>query len=161
MFLSADEWNKVVEHIFNAYNQRKDYDSSIDDFIVYSNCENNDIIKAGLEYDNEFMSADMFNGVLAKAKYFNENNSDISTQSGQFGSKYPSLKKMTPDVDIIYAKYFTDLEKYISDMKHPAGSCIKCNSGLITCCGCDHCNTCQAACEICMMCTTGCDLWDG
>lgn len=165
MFLSADEWNKVVEHIFNAYNQREDYNASIDDFIVYSNCENNDIIKAGLEYDNEFMSADMFNGVLAKAKYFNEKNSNISTG---FGPDYPNLKKMIPDVDVVYAKYFNELEKYVSNMKHPKGSCINCNTGLITCCGCDNCDTscetacevsCQSGCQVCQMCTASCDLW--
>lgn len=160
-FFTEQEWNNLISHIYKAYDERKDYTSDEDEFIIYSNCENNNNIKAGKEYKNEFMSADMFNGALAKMRYFNEKNNKLPKNNyyedenceNAFGNEYPYLKQMKASVDIIYAEYFNDLQKYANNLKHPVGSCVSCNVNDIRCCGCEGCQGCQG----CNYCDAGCD----
>ena len=140
LFLTSTEWNSLIQHVLNGYNQRKNTNIDIDDFSIYTSCENYNEIRAGEEYGNTFMSADMFNGILAKMKWLTTNgvSNTLPEEEGKFGDEYPYLRKMVPN-DIIYAKYFDDLQNYANNLTHQIETTI-CFSGVTSsCCGCNTC----------------------
>ena len=132
-FLTSDEWNRILDYINKGYSLTGNPLSSTN---VYT--YNNLSIKAGKEYSNEFMSANMFNGAIAKMR------------KSTVGSETPGtyVKKGGANGDIIYAKYFKDLEDYFNN-EFSVNYCNTCNS----CNGCDTscngCNSCNGTCQSC------------
>lgn len=93
-------------------------------------------IKAGQEEGNEFMSANMYNGAIAKMRW-------ATLEDGSPGSYE---KQGGANGDIIYASYFTALENYATN-EFKVNYCNTCNSCNIcnnNCEGCDDCNTCNS-----------------
>lgn len=130
LFLSADEWNSLIKYIYNGYKLQDYFDYSQDYFSTYNGKD----IRAGKSFNNEFMSANMFNGAYAKMKYLGTGNSSLGNWK----------KKGGPEGDIIRAKYFNDLQEYANtEMKIQKGTrCVTCNN-CNSCDSCEGCNTCN------------------
>jgi hypothetical protein len=160
LFLSADEWNKLITFVYEAYQMRLYYDNSKKEFSDYTNAakyeanntEYKGDIRAGAEYNNgrnAFMTAHMANGILAKMYYFQEEQHDSLNTYG---------KKGGPSGDIITAEYFNYLSEYANNLEIKKGDrcAIKCNS----CQDCDDCQVCNV--NVCETTTTcqGCNSCD-
>lgn len=119
LFLTEDEWNKLITFIYNGYNlagsPNKSQANSVNTFKVD---------------DIKMMKASMFNGAMQKMNY-------ASTNSNTVPSGYK--KEGGPNGDIVYASYFRDLEDYTNTV-FKSVYCDDCNS----CEGCLSCNSCQS-----------------
>lgn len=130
-FLTAAEWNKLIDYIKDGYELSNAINTTGD------TAYNGKNLRAGKKYENEFMSANMWNGAYARMKY-------LSTGSNNLGS---AEKTGGPNGDIILASYFTDLEDYANynfKTTYCDGSCESscniCNSEKTTyCCSCNVC----------------------
>lgn len=123
LFLTAEEWNRLISYIHSGYDLQDNYNSSLEEFSKYQGKD----IRAGKSYNNEFMSAHMFNGAFAKMKYLGSNDSSLGSDQRNPG-------------EVIKASYFNDLETYaIKDMQIQKGTrCVTCN----ICETCDNCQIC-------------------
>ena len=134
-FLTTQEWNSLLDYISNGYGLKGNPLSSAKGSVYNYNGQS---IKAGAEYGNEFMSANMYNGAIAKMRYATSGN----------GSPGSYEKTGGPNGDIIYASYFTALEEYASGDSFKVNycnSCDSCNSCVTTCeGGCNSCNSCNS-----------------
>lgn len=127
LFLTANEWNKLISKIESAYRLSSDLpDTGADKY------QGKDI-KAGVQYNNEFMTAFMFDGAITRMKYATNG----STSPGNSGKQKE---------DVIYASYFRDLEDYFNNSFkiYYCNSCNNCNSCNSSCQGCNSCNNCQS-----------------
>ena len=136
LFLSADEWNSLITYVYNAYKMRLGYSSTKEQFSQYTNLaqyesDNENYsgdIRAGSSYNNgrnEFMTAHMANGILAKMYFFNTENSALGNNAVYGG----------PDGTVITAEYFNNLSSYANGLTIKAGDrCVSCNT-------CQYCNT--------------------
>lgn len=122
LFLSAKEWNDLIDYIESGYELAKDIDKSIDPDSVNTFQEQK--LRAGKEHGNEFMLAHMWNGAYLKMKW-------LSKGTNKFTDEDDNLKEKQggPTGDIIYAEYFNALQDYANnDFKTKY---------------CDSCNNCQ------------------
>lgn len=130
-FFTSNEWNAIIEYIVNGYDLQ-DYFNKTEAFYQY----NGEDVRAGSRYGNEYMSANMYNGAIAKMRY-------LTSQSGTPGAYARSSG------DYIYADYFNDLLDYANDeFSIRAGtrcehSCMYCNRCDNSCEGVDSC-TCES-----------------
>lgn len=126
-FLTSSEWNNLLNYIVKGYSL-KGQPLTMD---VYDYQDKT--ILAGS--NNLFMSAHMYNGAIAKMRY--------STEGTETPGTYEKVGG--PTGDIIYAKYFRDLEDYFNDKfsVNYCNTCDNCNSCNASCEGCNSCNSCQ------------------
>lgn len=134
VFLSDAEWNNLITYIKNAYNISQANPGTGDG--VY----NGESLYAGKAYNNEFMSANMWNGAYARMLYLTTGDGTLNTSEKKTGG---------PDGDIVRAKYFTQLQNYANNSLKTLycdsscqGVCNNCNSQTKTesyCCSCDTC----------------------
>lgn len=127
-FLTNLEWNNLLSKIVQGYSL-KGQPLSMD---VY-NYQNKSIAAGG---DNLFMSAHMYNGAIAKMRYGTTGNGSPGSYEKQGG----------PTGDIIYAKYFRDLEDYFNNefSVNYCNTCDNCNACNSSCQGCNTCNNCNS-----------------
>ena len=121
-FLTAQEWNNLIDKIVAAYSLGGLNAEGVDKY-------NNQSIRAGIEYDNEFMTANMWNGAYIRMKWATTNNDSFDDKKKTGGSSG----------DIIYAKYFTELEKYFND-EFKVNYCDECDD-------CDSCDNDHSCCN--------------
>lgn len=121
-FLTKDNWNRLITYIRAAYAEGNS---------EFSGGTGGD---SGLpvEDTNDFMTADVFNKV-----------SEALGNLGSSGPEYRARGK-TNDYpgDVIYGRYFEDLESYANNLQYTTSQCDDCNAGCnVTCNGCQKCNS--------------------
>lgn len=139
LFLSTSEWNSLIDHIYeaycegdlvNAWGTSQDGDKTA--FCQYNYKD----IRAGEEYNNIFMSANMYNGAISKMRYLTSGNGTPGNYQKTGGT----------NGDIITASAFNALKEY-------ANMTFKLNS-----LQCDRCNvTCQTCVTSCNVMCNGCN----
>ena len=128
-FLTAEEWNSLLQYIENGYglegNPLAPYKNGV---YTYKDLS----IRAGSEH-NLFMSANMYNGAIAKMRWASLNEGTPGEYERTSG-------------DIIYASYFTALQNYANNnfKVNYCNTCDNCNSCNSKCQGCNSCNSCNS-----------------
>lgn len=126
LFLTDNEWNSLIQRLYDAYNLKgSPHQNYANGVYTYDTKDT----RAGQTYNNVFMSANMYNGAIAKMRWTTE-------QSNTAGSY---TKSAGNDGDIIKAEYFRDLEDY-ANTKFSSPYCDNC----VSCQGCLSCNSCQS-----------------
>lgn len=144
IFLTASEWNRFIEKIYKAYEAGERWCAygppeekpGIKKFSQYNGKD----IRAGTEYGHEHMTANMYNGAIAKMRYLTEGKGSPPKSY----TKYAVGDENKPEGDIITATAFNLLTKYQREtMKLKSDQCDSCNNY------CETGNTCDNITEMC------------
>ena len=143
LFLSADNWNKIITYIYNAYKKGIYLPQATNGNWQYADT----IINSWKVKRNDIMTAELFNNVALAMQRLGSTPA-INLDNNGKSKVYGVNSVENPAGDIIYGTYFEKLEEYARlyfnfDFNQCSLCNVACDNGCNTCEGCNACENCN------------------